>query len=280
MPLIRHRPAAPLDRYVQCFWWSRRDEPQDFHEHILPSGGVQLLFALHECPITRSPAPPSQRRIEWSGGMVHGPQWSYYVAGPKPRGAIAGVAFRPGGAGAVLGLPVSELADQHVPVNALWGRPGQELHEQLMTAAEPSSLFDILEQSLSARIRHALFMHPAVAHALRACAPTGPPARVADVQQRAGYSPRHFIALFRSAVGLTPKHYYRVQRFNGVARRLVSGSDCDLADIAAAAGYSDHAHLTREFRELSGVAPTQYRPGGADRMLHHRARDALRPNLR
>jgi transcriptional regulator GlxA family with amidase domain len=142
------------------------------------------------------------------------------------------------------------------------------------------SLFQILQQSLSARIRHPLFMHPAVAHALRACSPTWSPARVADVQRDVGYSPRHFIALFRAAVGLTPKHYYRVQRFNNVARRLASGSDRDLADIAAAVGYSDHAHLTREFRELSGVAPTQYRPGGADRILHHRASDALRPHLR
>ena len=276
MQLIRHRPTGPLAHYVNFFWWARRDDPQDFCEHILPSGGVQALFALHENRILCLPGAPSQRRIEWSGSMVHGPQWGYYVAGPKPRGAVAGVAFRSGGAGAVLGVPMAELADHHVSLSTLWGRRGQDLHGRLRAAADPESIFRILEETLSARIQRPLLIHPAVAHALCACSPTGSPTRVAEVQRETGYSPRHFIALFRAAVGITPKHYYRIQRFNSVARRLASGPDCDLADLAASVGYSDQAHLTREFRELSGVVPTQYRPGGSERALHHRATEDAR----
>src|SRR4051794_10208781 len=109
MPLIRYRPRPPLDRFVQCFWWSRRDVAQHYCEHIFPSGGVQLLFALHETPILCLPNPPSGRRIEWSGGLVHGPQWRYYIAGPKPPGAVAGVAFRTGAVGAMLGIPAVDL---------------------------------------------------------------------------------------------------------------------------------------------------------------------------
>jgi AraC-like DNA-binding protein len=276
MQLIRHRPAAPLDRYVQCLWWSRRDEPLAYSEHILPSGGVQLLFALHETPIVCWPGSPSKRKIEWSGSLVHGPQWNYYVAGPKPRGAVAGVAFRPGAAGAVLGLPMAELADHHVPLSTLWGKHGRELHERLMAARDPIEVFSVLEQNLCARIQRNLLMHPAIAHALSACSTTGSAVRVAEVQREAGYSPRHFIALFRAAVGLTPKHYYRIQRFNGVLRLLASRNERDLAEIAVLGGFADQAHFTREFRELAGITPTQYRPGGFDRPLHHRATDLLR----
>ena len=97
--------------------------------------------------------------------------------------------------------------------------------------------------------------------------------RVAEIQRAAGYSPRHFIALFRAAVGLTPKHYYRVKRFTNVVRRLAEGKVESLADLSAEAGYSDQAHLTREFREFSGVSPTRYRPRGAASILHHRLLD-------
>ncbi len=204
MELIRHHPAEPLARYVQFFWWARRDDPQEFCEHILPSGGVQMVFALHENPIVCVPGP--LRRIEWSGTIVHGPQWSHYVAGPKPRGTIVGVAFRPGGAGAVLGVSMAELADQHVTLSTLWGNRGHELHDRLLAAADPAPIFRVLEQNFSARIQRPLLIHPAVAHALNACSPA-PPGRVADVQRETGYSPRHFIALFRAAVGMTPKHY-------------------------------------------------------------------------
>jgi hypothetical protein len=51
MTLIRYRPAAPLDRYVECLWWSQREAPQAYGEHMLPSGRAQLVFALHEMPI-------------------------------------------------------------------------------------------------------------------------------------------------------------------------------------------------------------------------------------
>ena len=275
--MIRYRPAAPLDRHVQFFWWSQRDAPQDYCEHILPSGGVQLLFALHETPIVCLPSTPSARRMEWSGSVVHGPQWSCYVAGPKPAGAVVGVAFRPGAAGAVLGVATPDLADHHVTLGALWGKRGQELHERLMAAVDPMEVFRILEQNLSARIQRPLLMHPAVAHAFRSCSPTWSPARITDVQREAGYSPKHFIALFRAAVGLTPKHYYRIQRFNSVLRCIASGGDCTLADIATSVGYSDQAHLTREFREFAGFTPTQYRPAGSDRPLHHKATEGLGP---
>jgi AraC-like DNA-binding protein len=277
MQLIHYRLAPPLDRYIECFWWSRREEPLECCEHMLPSGGAQLLFALHDAPITCWPNSSLAAPIQWSGSIVHGPQSRYYIAGRKPRGTVAGVSFRPGAAGAVLGVGLTELADRHVTLDALWGRRGRELHELLLAAADPAALFRILDLSLSARIQRPLLMHPAVAHALASRAPGAPwRVRVADIERDAGYSPKHFIALFRAAVGLTPKHYYRIQRFNAALRHIASGAGAGLADVAAFLGYSDQAHLTREFREFAGVAPTQYRLGGPGSPLHHRTslRDA------
>jgi AraC-like DNA-binding protein len=270
MQLIRHRPAQPLERYIECLWWSHRDEQQRHCEHMLPSGTTQLVFALHERPILLQPS-GGGRSIAWSGGIVHGPQSSYYVAGPKPQGCSLGVSFRPGGAGALLGVSMEELTDCHVSLDAMWGARGVDLHHRLMSVGTPAETFRILEQWLSARIHRPLLMHPAVAQALATCSAASPPVRVAELQRASGYSSRHFIALFRSAIGLNPKHYYRVRRFNSAARSMAATDNRALSDIAAAAGYSDQAHLTREFREFAGVAPTKYRPSDVDRPLHHRA---------
>jgi AraC-like DNA-binding protein len=270
MQMSRYRPAAPLDRYIECFWWSHRDEPQDDTEHMLPSGGAQLLFALHEKPILYRPS-NGERSSAWRGSIVHGPQSSYYVAGPKPKGATLGVSFSPGAAGSVLGVSMAELADRHVALDAIWGTRGVELRHRLMSAADPKAMFWILEQALSARIHRPFLMHPAVAHALASRPVDESAARVAEVQRASGYSPRRFIALFRSEVGLNPKHYYRIRRFNFAVRSMAAGAGQCLSDIAASARYSDQAHLSREFREFAGVAPTQYRPSRVDSPLHHRA---------
>jgi AraC-like DNA-binding protein len=95
--------------------------------------------------------------------------------------------------------------------------------------------------------------------------------RIASVQRRAGYSPKHFIALFRDAVGLTPKHYYRIKRFTAALQTLAEGTGAGLAELAASLGYADQSHLTREFRDFAGITPTQYRPRGPGSVLHHLA---------
>lgn len=68
----------------------------------------------------------------------------------------------------------------------------------------------------------------------------------------------HLAACFRDATGVTPKVAARRLRFDR-ARGMVEASGLGLADIAAACGYSDQSHLTREFTELAGCAPATYR---------------------
>jgi AraC-like DNA-binding protein len=167
----------------------------------------------------------------------------------------------------VIGVSMADLLDRHAPLDALWGPRSADLRHRLMSAADLQAMFRILEQSLRERIHRPLLLHPAVAHALSAV--DGMPARVADVQRASGYSPRHFISIFRSAVGLNPKLYYRIRRFNSAVRSVAAGG-C-LSDIAMEAGYSDQAHMAREFRAFAGVAPTEYRPSAIDRPLHHLA---------
>jgi AraC-like DNA-binding protein len=235
---------------------------------MLPSGRAHLIFALHEKAISYAPK-ESAKSVTWSGSLVHGPQWEHYVAGPKPPGLAVGVAFRGGCAGPIIGVPASELSGRHVSFSSLWGRRAEELRERLLATSEPTEAFSLLERYLGARIQTPLLMHPAVAGAL---AYAWVPDRVSAIQRSTGFSARHFIALFRAAVGLTPKHYFRIQRFNEVTRRLASEAKASVAHIAADLGYSDQAHLTREFRELAGVTPGQYR-GRPESPLHHRGPD-------
>lgn len=267
--MIRYFPRPPLDRLIECFWWSRREFPQPHGEHMLPSGQAQLIFAMHDRAFSCA-GPEQSGTVTWSGSCLHGPQWRHYLTAAKPPGAVLGVSIRPGCAGAILGVPASELADRHLSLSSIWGAGAEELRERLMAATRPTQAFSLLECDLSARIDLQLLMHPAVAGALSS---SWLPDRVGPIQRSTGFSPRHFIALFRASVGLTPKHYFRIRRFNEVTRRLASRSSGGLTNMAADLGYSDQAHLTREFRELAGVTPGHYR-GLPDSPLHHTCRVA------
>ena len=201
----------------------------------------------------------------WSQSIVHGPQRRLYIVGPKPSGTAFGVSLRAGCAAAVMGVASPELTDRNVSLETFLGRRVEELRHRLISASTPTIAFRIIETCLTACIRTPLLMHPAIAGAL---ASSALPQRMSVLQRAEGCSPRHFIALFNASVGITPKHYFRIQRFNEVARCIASNRADSLAELAALTGYSDQAHLTREFREFAGVTPSRYR-GQAASPLHH-----------
>lgn len=270
--LIRYCPAPPLEALIEWIWLSRRTEHSCDHEHMLPSGQAQLVITLHDSPVQWAEPGTKVEWHAWTRGVVHGPQSHYYMAGPKPPGVVLGASFRPGMAAVILGASLPELRDRHVSIEELWGYRGLDLHERLAAIRDPYEACRALEVELIARIHRPLLIHPAIAHALRPDRSNPWPRRVDEVQQQSGYSPRHFIELFHSAVGLTPKHYYRVRRLSSALARMAQATgrgDLKLVDLALAAGYSDQAHFSREFRELAGVVPSAYRPRAADSEHHH-----------
>ena len=109
---------------------------------------------------------------------------------------------------------------------------------------------------LAERLPHVRGLHPAVAYALEQFTTTS---NVREVVEQSGYSHRRFIELFRRTVGLTPKRYCRVLRFQQVLASVAADGSPAFIDLALAAGYSDQAHFNREFQEFSGVTPTEYR---------------------
>jgi AraC-like DNA-binding protein len=93
-------------------------------------------------------------------------------------------------------------------------------------------------------------------------------ARIAEVQSAAGYSAKHFIEIFRASVGLTPKTYCRVRRFQSVLENLFGKRKIEWARVALDCGFYDQSHLNREFRAFSGVTPGEYQGVAIDRPNH------------
>ncbi|MBO0722361.1 MAG: AraC family transcriptional regulator [Blastocatellia bacterium] len=138
----------------------------------------------------------------------------------------------------------------------IWGRSADSAREQLIEAGSPERKLDALESLLTARIPAVRGLHPAVAQALEQFWITND---VRQVVKASGYSHRQFIALFRRAVGLTPKLYCRLLRFQEALKRFSADPNASLADLAFEAGYSDQPYFNREFREFAGVIPEHYR---------------------
>jgi methylphosphotriester-DNA--protein-cysteine methyltransferase len=83
--------------------------------------------------------------------------------------------------------------------------------------------------------------------------------RLQTLVEQIGYSQKHFIDLFKRSVGLPPKQYMRILRFQQAIRRMEkNGSSCDWTELALQTGFYDQAHFINDFRNFSGFSPTEY----------------------
>src|SRR5262245_35663207 len=210
MFLRTYTPGPPLDEYIDRFWLFS-DTPPHPKERILPSATVQLVINLSDDEIRIFDASDPARLRRYSGAVVSGPYSSFFLIDPLVHASIIGVYFRPGRAAPVLGVPVNDLADAHVDLKNLWGPAAAELRERLCTAATPARRFAVLEEVLLRRLRQSPSWHGAIPVALDAFEQAD--VKVRDLAWRVGLSQRRFIQLFTAEVGLTPKLYGRVRRF-------------------------------------------------------------------
>jgi AraC-like DNA-binding protein len=161
-----------------------------------------------------------------------------------------------------------ELAESDVPLESLWDVRGvARLRERLLACVSPSERLHVLEEALIERCRPHL-LHPAVAFALEAFAGSPAVTRVDEVVRASGFSARYLIERFKSQVGLTPKRFCRVRRFQLAVHRAHLGRREEWAHIALDCGFYDQAHLINEFRDFAGLPPSAYLAGRTPHQNH------------
>jgi AraC-like DNA-binding protein len=256
MRFSSHQPAPPLEDFIHNFWHCA-DAPALPRVRILPSGSIELIVNLREDEIRiYDPAQPEgYQRLP--GIVVSGAYAGAHDVDPLQNASRMGVHFKPGGAFPFFGAAVAGLANSHVALEALWGRPAIELRDRLCSAPTARKRFQLLEEALLARLRWSSD-HPAVSLALDIFGPAGIGDSVRAVARRVGLSERRFIQVFTAHVGLTPKLFCRVRRFQQVRQVVNQAAPPNWAQLALACGYYDQSHLIHDFQEFSGLSPTDY----------------------
>jgi AraC-like DNA-binding protein len=266
--LFVHKPGPPLDRYVECFWHSAGYAAAHARERVLPTGTVELVFALRDRRIVVFDDEHDTTGLRFGGAVVSGARSRYFVLDTAQQAAVAGVHFRPGGAAPFLGAPLSEIMDSHLGLEELWGRRAAALGERLREAESSSTVFAILEAALLERLRDPAASYLAMVDAVCQMAAVPTVARVRRICDGTGYSHKRFIRLFHDAVGLTPKLFCRVQRFQRLLNVITQADDLEWSQAALEGGYFDQSHMIRDFRAFAGVTPSAYRPVAAHRRNH------------
>jgi AraC-like DNA-binding protein len=155
--------------------------------------------------------------------------------------------------------PADEFSKHPVLLDQVWCSSGGSQCDRLLEATGPNVRLHILEVELQRRLVQFTELHDAVRYALGEFGRDPSAAHILAVSGGTGLSRRRLTGLFREQVGLTPKLYCRLCRFQQVVRQTASGAPINWAQLSLNGGYYDQAHMTHEFREFSGVSPGVWR---------------------
>jgi AraC-like DNA-binding protein len=256
--MISRPPCPPLRPFVRLLWATEEGDasPAGGRERLLPTGAMHLALRTAGEPVRVFAGAADVQGTVLGHAVVGGARTAPYLRDVSRSARSVGAMLEPGAALLLFGAAAGELAGRHTSLPDLWGAAASETRERIALAGAPSRQLEVLEAILLARLPRVRGIHPAVAEALSALAVRPD---VGAAVARSGYSHRRFIELFREAVGLAPKAYCRVLRFQRAVTRIHAAPDVSLGEVAAQVGYADQAHLSRDFLELSGTSPGRYR---------------------
>jgi AraC-like DNA-binding protein len=230
------------------------------------------------CYVERWPGPVSRRQMATSGAVLFvtwgtplevslgetSSSFSAFVSGVQDRPAHTrhagiqegiGVHLNALGVSRLLGVAGAELANRCVVLDEVLGHGAETLMDQLSGVATPSRRVALVEATLAERLDAAAILSPEVVWVWGTLC-SQPLARIADLAAEVGWSRTRLASRFSEQIGISPKRFARVVRFEG-ARRLLAEGSSSLAEVATRSDYYDQAHLSRDISALAGCTPAE-----------------------
>jgi AraC-like DNA-binding protein len=251
-------PRAPLDAAISAIWVVESNVLPFRLERVLPTGAAQLIVNLKEDAIRRYEPRRGMACETSSGAVLAGVQSRFGVIDTAEQEWVAGVSFKPGGMLSFTRVPAAATLDLDVELDEVLPRAlVRTLRDQLLDAPDAAGRLDRLEAALLEAWTGAM-PHPAVRFALERFSHHATMTSVAAVTDETGLSPKRLIERFKADVGVTPKRFCRILRFQRAVSVAHTRGTVDWTSVALDCGYYDQSHLIHDFREFSGLTPSEY----------------------
>ena len=250
-------PAPALAGIVRRYCGYRERTAGPLRRRELPGAQMVLIVDLGPTLAVLGRDRP-ERRDRFAGGFAAG-----LDDGPtltETTGEMSGVQIDLTALGGrlLLGRQAAALSGRVAGLAEVDG-PFRGLAERLGNLATWEERFDALDRLLLQATARAAPLPGWVRWTAEQLESSGGRAPVLELARTAGVSRKHLAATFRAELGMTPKRFARLVRFDGLLRRLRSGHPRDWTATALDAGYYDQAHFVREFRAFTGLTPGELR---------------------
>ena len=259
MLYLERLPHPALSSFIHNYWYSSDPAATHTHERILPTGRPTLVIELARDHLTNANHPTDPLHPQ-PAAIFLGIYSHHQLIDTIDLTELIGITFHPGGTVPFFPDSTHLFTNSETSLDELWGRASLNLRNDLREAPTPEQKFNLLDFALRHRLtesrtqRRTPTIHYALAKIQRAPANT----TVAELTRDMGISPRRLSHLFHEQVGVSPKTYSRIQRFQQAVQQMHHNADIHWIELALTCGYYDQSHFANDFRAFSGISPTHY----------------------
>jgi AraC-like DNA-binding protein len=251
-------PSFPLNQFVELFIYFEGMQHAHTVDRFLPNGDTEILIDFHDTPQfiydNNTLMEIQACNHVWASGLRTEP--ITIPSGTNSRMMV--ISFKKGMAASFFPFPMEEIADCVVDADLIWGSDFGALRERLLGTNDIGLRFRMVEDFLVTKFLSKMDVNPCVAFAIGEMTERPDRMSIARMNQKIGYSQKHFTEMFRRSVGVTPKSYLKIMRFQKAVRTIDAADSVDWGLIAQDCGFYDQAHFIHDFKHFSGFTPEQY----------------------
>jgi len=258
MILQTHIPSFPLNQFVDFFIYAEGYNPSHSIDRFLPDGNTEIIMDFDDAPQyiydNQSLKEKQACRHVWASGVR-----TEFISIPSGKhSAKFIISFKKGMAYPFFPVPMNEMADRVVDADLLWANDFALLREQLLGIKEIIRKFETVEDFLLGGFQGRQVSNPAVQYALTEIIRQPDQISFARLNRNIGYSQKHFIDMFKRQVGIAPKAYLKIIRFQKAIGEIETRQEVNWTNISQDCGFYDQAHFINDFKYFSGFTPAEY----------------------
>lgn len=253
-----HIPSYPLNQFIENFVYYKGYNPVHSIDRFLPDGNIHVVFELTENPKyiydNHSLKEIQSCRRVWFSGIRE-----KFITIPSGRDSeMFIIYFKKGKAYPFLEMPVHELTDFVVDAELVLSNEILNMREGLISSEKIVHKFQYAEKFILNIFAKKLIVNPFIEFAVKQIISAPNSISITEISDNSGYSHKHLVKMFKDHVGLTPKSFLKVMRFQKAIEEMTKGSRPVWSHIALESGYYDQAHFINDFKQFSGFTPEQY----------------------
>ena len=251
-------PSFPLNQFIENFVYYKGYNPDHSVDRFLPDGYTYVVFDLTDYPKfiydNHTLKEIQSCRNVWFSGIRE-----KYITIPSGRDSeMFIIYFRKGKAYPFTEMPMNELTDYVVDGELVMSNQILSMRETLLELLTVQQKFIYAEQYLRNIFSKKLIANPFVDYSVNLILQQPHQLAINRLSEKVGYSQKHLIKIFKEHVGVAPKVFLRIIRFQRAIQEIEANRSANWTSIAFESGYYDQAHFINDFREFSGFTPNQY----------------------